>query len=201
MHLKQERNNECMCLVYSYKFFVCYGLERRHCPDVAIIEQSHTPSVNRARSRKSTWKKRKLIMFRFHWIHNKCFRKHEQSGSTARAALTRSPLRECVQCSHVHLYAVYIPQCQWGAYYCYYCPLNIILSVCITLQNAYQWLAGRSVYSEELIAFYALCEECFREKMYHDPLNTQIMIAIERFHLFSPAAKQKLKHQQHRRCE
>lgn len=88
-----------------------------------------------------------------------------------------------------------------GAYYCYYCPLNIILSVCITLQNAYQWLAGRSVYSEELIAFYALCEECFREKMYHDPLNTQIMIAIERFHLFSPAAKQKLKHQQHRRCE
>ena len=27
--------------------------------------------------------------------------------------------------------------------------------------------------------------------MYHDPLNTQIMIAIERFHLFSPAAQKR----------
>lgn len=34
------------------------------------------------------------------------------------------------------------------------------------------------------LCFCYLCEECFREKMYHDPLNTQIMIAIERFHLF-----------------
>lgn len=36
--------------------------------------------------------------------------------------------------------------------------------------------------------------------MYHDPLNTQIMIAIERFHLFSPAAhivKKKVKQVKH----
>lgn len=74
-------------------------------------------------------------------------------------------------------------------YYCYY-----LMFECIT----YQWLAA----VRELIAFCVYMKNVLR-KMYHDPLNTQIMIAIERFHLFSRAnararthRTQKVKHQQ-----
>lgn len=126
------------------------------------------------------------------------FRKHDLNLIALTHSVTSSHLQHC---THTHKHR----NCAWLSlyfhYYCYYYSFDdnftawscFCCCCCITHYYYKMLINGRlaECRASVLIAFYVLCEECFREKMYHDPLNTQIMIAIERFHLFSPAAHKK----------
>lgn len=70
----------------------------------------------------------------------------------------------------------------------------VAVAVSMLITNAKFKLAGRRTGRARVNSRFArVYVKNVLRKMYHDPLNTQIMIAIERFHLFSPAASKKKK--------
>lgn len=101
--------------------------------------------------------KKKIEHVRFHWLHDA----HREKNTTTTKPFFFRNHRLYVR---MQFFDSLRPSVLLSTYVC----------VHLLITNAYQRREFNCIYVRNVSA-----------KMYHDPLNTQIMIAFERFHLFS----------------